>query len=42
MVGLVLAIGQAARTHLLPPAFLNEAAGAVGHLCPIPLGGPLL
>ena len=42
MVGLVLAIGQAARTHLLPPTFLNEAAGAVGHLCPIPLGGPLL
>lgn len=42
IAGLVLAIGQAARAHLLPPGLLNEAAGAVGHLCPIPLGGPLL
>jgi hypothetical protein len=42
LVAVVIALGQAARTHLLTLEFLPEAAGALAHLCPLPIRGPLL
>lgn len=41
-VALGLALGQAARAHFVELAFLPEATGAMAHLCPLPIGGPLL
>jgi len=41
-VALMLAVGQGARAHLVELAFLPEAGGAVAHLCPLPIAGPLL
>lgn len=37
-----LALGQAARAHLVELAFLPEATDAIAHLCPLPIAGPLL
>jgi beta-lactamase regulating signal transducer with metallopeptidase domain len=42
IVALVITLGQAVRAHLILLAFLPEAGGAVAHLCPIPVDGPLL
>lgn len=41
-VALLLAVGQAARAHLLPLGVLPETEGAVAHVCPLPIRGPLL
>jgi beta-lactamase regulating signal transducer with metallopeptidase domain len=41
-VALGLALGQAARAHFVELAFLPEATGAIAHLCPLPIAGPLL
>ena len=41
-VAVFLALGQGARAHLVELAFLPEATGAVAHLCPLPIAGPLL
>lgn len=41
-VALALALGQAARAHFVELAFLPEATGAIAHLCPLPISGPLL
>ena len=41
-VALLLALGQAARAHLLPLGVLPETEGAVAHVCPLPIRGPLL
>lgn len=37
-----LALGQGARAHFVELAFLPEATGAIAHLCPLPIAGPLL
>lgn len=42
LIACVLALGQAARAHLLPLGFLPEPPGAAAHVCPLPLAGPLL
>lgn len=42
LVILVIALGQAVRAHFLPLGFVPETAGAVAHVCPIPINGPLL
>ncbi|MEO8631785.1 MAG: M56 family metallopeptidase [Chloroflexota bacterium] len=41
-VALVLALGQAARAHFVEWAFLPETSGAIAHVCPLPMSGPLL
>lgn len=41
-VALILAVGQGARAHFVELAFLPEATGAIAHLCPLPIAGPLL
>jgi beta-lactamase regulating signal transducer with metallopeptidase domain len=41
-VALILALGQSARAHFVELAFLPEATGAIAHLCPLPIAGPLL
>lgn len=41
-VALVLALGQAARAHFVELAFLPETSGAIAHVCPLPIAGPLL
>lgn len=41
-VAMMLAMGQAARAHLLPAGLLPEEPGAVAHVCPLPIRGPLL
>ncbi|MEP6693725.1 MAG: M56 family metallopeptidase [Chloroflexota bacterium] len=41
-LAVALTFGQAARAHLLPLALLPEAPGAVAHICPLPIQGPLL
>lgn len=42
LVALVIAVGQAARAHLLPLGFLPETGDPMVHLCPLPISGPLL
>lgn len=41
-VAMGLALGQAARAHFVELAFLPEVTGAMAHVCPLPIAGPLL
>ncbi|HZP94881.1 MAG TPA: M56 family metallopeptidase [Candidatus Limnocylindria bacterium] len=42
VIALTIALGQAVRAHFLPLDLVPETAGAVAHLCPLPISGPLL